>query len=332
MEEGKDFKVLFRKWQERKINPTETQQLMRLIESGAHSDELTRMLSEFYESDVDDNVISSNDHKTAYEQLMASICEIESLKSRNENGRKLTPIRIAAIAASLIVLAVSAIYLFRTLGLPDATSSIATFTDKQYFRLPDGTAVTLNENSSLSYDQEFRNKVREVTLTGEAFFDVAHVLNRPFVVRTRKINTTVLGTAFNINSFTTKVVVTVMRGKVKVSSGRTVMGELAPNEAITINEKSMQFKKYVVDAGKAIVWKANHLVMDEVTMKQAADLIAKHFNIKVRIATPALEKCKISAFFIKDESLDEVLEAISLAKIGSYTLKDGVATISGKCE
>jgi ferric-dicitrate binding protein FerR (iron transport regulator) len=332
MEDGKDFKVLFKKWQERKINSAEKQQLMQLIESCAYNEELTRMLAEFHESDVDDNVIYSNDEEAAYEQLMANIHGIQSLKFRNENGRKLTPIRIAAIAASFIFLAGLVIYLFRTIGLPDATSNITTFADKQYFRLPDGTAVTLNENSSLSYDQEFGNKVREVTLTGEAFFDVAHAPNRPFVVRTRKINTTVLGTAFNINSFTTKVVVTVMRGKVKVSSGRTVMGELAPNEAITINEKSMQFKKSVVDAGKAVVWKANHLVMDEVTMKQAADLIEKHFNVNVRIATPALEKCTISAFFIKGESLDEVLEAISLAKIGSYTLKDGVATISGKCE
>lgn len=68
-------------------------------------------------------------------------------------------------------------------------------------RLPDGSTVLLNEGSELSYSTSFGKQAREVTLTGEGYFDVQHNLSKPFKVLTGNVTTTVLGTAFNIKAY-----------------------------------------------------------------------------------------------------------------------------------
>lgn len=87
--------------------------------------------------------------------------------------------------------------------------------------LPDGSNVTLNAGTRLSYPQRFNHKKREVVLlSGEAYFDIKHDIKKPFIVNADKTRTTVLGTAFNIRaySFIGDVTVTVASGKVAVNS------------------------------------------------------------------------------------------------------------------
>ncbi len=67
--------------------------------------------------------------------------------------------------------------------------------------LPDGTKVWINSGSTLRYPKTFHGKTREVHLTGEAFFDVTHDKNHPFIVSTSEINIRVLGTAFNVSAY-----------------------------------------------------------------------------------------------------------------------------------
>src|SRR5690606_7283691 len=90
--------------------------------------------------------------------------------------------------------------------------------EKSKVILPDGTVIDLNYESILKYPKKFNDTIRQVELTGEAFFDVYHIDNYPFIVKTGVLETQVYGTSFNINSFdeNQKLEVSLVTGKVKV--------------------------------------------------------------------------------------------------------------------
>ena len=108
----------------------------------------------------------------------------------------------------------------------------------KYILLPDSTQVWLNAGSTLDYPEHFDETTREVTLTGEAYFDVKHAAEHPFIIHTGQIQTTVLGTAFNINAYTDRsnIQVSVSRGKVKVSRGDQLIATLVKGQEVKVSQ------------------------------------------------------------------------------------------------
>ena len=103
--------------------------------------------------------------------------------------------------------AVAAIALFCYIGWstycylkPAALQTVSTLADTRTIKLPDGTEVTLNHFSSLTYPEKFKKKHREVDLKGEAYFEVTKNREHPFIVQTESVNVEVLGTHFNVES------------------------------------------------------------------------------------------------------------------------------------
>lgn len=204
-----------------------------------------------------------------------------------------------------------------------------TFTGPEFVKLPDNTSVTLKKGSELSYTASFGKTSREVSLTGEAYFDVTHNPASPFKVHTGKIVTTVLGTAFNINaSSTEQVAVTVTRGKVKVGTETRTYATLTPNEQIAVNTVTDEAVKTSVDAEAVVEWKEDYFILDKVTIAEAADLIGQRFNVKV-IVNPALNPCIVNAWFVQHETLEQIVEAISAIEQAEFTITDGEVRIEG---
>ena len=108
----------------------------------------------------------------------------------------------------------------------------------KYILLPDSTQVWLNAGSTLDYPEHFDEATREVTLVGEAYFDVKHAAEHPFIIHTGQIQTTVLGTAFNINAYTDRsnIQVSVSRGKVKVSRGDQLIAMLVKGQEVKVSQ------------------------------------------------------------------------------------------------
>src|SRR5439155_2315167 len=100
--------------------------------------------------------------------------------------------------------------------------------EQKYLLLPDSTQVWLNAASSLEFPEAFQSGKREVYLVGEAFFDVKHAENRPFIIHTGNVTTRVVGTAFNIKGYPDQpdVIVSVKRGKVQVSKNEKLVATL----------------------------------------------------------------------------------------------------------
>ena len=261
-------------------------------------------------------------------------------RDKKERAEEIIPInrsnRIAwwTAAASLIVAAMAGVWMYsdygKTVEMAVQNETTITISGKDYVHLPDGSTVTLNKNSTLTYTKFYGTNTRDVILTGEAYFDVVHDPAHPFKVRTGKVVTTVLGTAFVVNaSSPAKITVTVTRGKVAVGDDRHTYGTITPNERIAVNTTTEEYVKTEIDSQSVMPWKNDYFILDKVTIAEAADLIGKRFNVKVTIANKSLTKCVLNAWFLNNETLQQVVEAVSAVQQAKYTIADDVVTIEG---
>lgn len=199
----------------------------------------------------------------------------------------------------------------------------------RYITLPDGSHVLLQANSKLDYPASFDGPVREVTLQGEAFFDVAHNPSQPFIIHSGKIRTTVLGTAFNIKAWPNDqvVTVTVTRGKVKVEKESNLLGILTPNQQISFNTQNESSKQSLVDTTQVISWKKEEYVMDNFTLDEAITELQVRYGIIIKVVDshPAPADCRFTTSFRQDESLEYVMNVI--CKLYGATWKQEAGTI-----
>lgn len=326
----KDFKALFQRWQSNEATDEEVSELEEMLKSEVYQKQLMSLPS-------DASVLNKYDEEITEERKRVLLQDVINQIQRKERAhRSRARIRIAsAIAAGVLLIALGGLWLVdSSIISPGESLSTIQLIDKRFARLPDGTTVTLNEGSTISYNtEEFDKENRVVVLSGEGFFDVTHSPDRPFIVKTSQVNTTVLGTAFNISAYADKpIVITVVRGKVKVGSDTRYFETLLPNQELIIEPKNLSFERKDVQADEKTAWMANYLILNNVTMKEAADMISKRYKTKVVLQDSSLAHCRISIFFVKNESLSRVLETVSLAKGGNYKIEDNIATITGQCE
>jgi transmembrane sensor len=261
------------------------------------------------------------------EERLKTLGNIFSGKSNRRN-----PFLVWMAAASLIMAAAAGIWWYsdyaRTPPLADQVGTTVTLYGKDYVHLPDGSVVTLKEGSTLTYTRVYGADTREVTLTGEAYFDVAHNPLTPFKVRTGKIVTTVIGTAFNIKvTVGDKITVTVSRGKVAVGDENRIYDTIIPNEQLAVNTQTNEFVKMHIDPKSVTQWKNEYFILDKVTIAEAAELIGKQFNVKVTVANSALNGCIINAWFLNNETLEEVMDAVSAVRQAKYEIVNGTVTL-----
>jgi len=251
--------------------------------------------------------------------------------------RSLWP-RFAAAAAVLILFL--SIYLLwpakQSLLHPALTVIKAPGSLKKQIRLPDGSQVWINSESSLSYPLSFKGSTREVYLSGEAYFDIWHDQSKPFIIHTGELTTTVLGTAFDIKEDKKlhTVIVTVTRGKVSVSRGNRKLGILTPNEQISFNTVSSKAIKQAVDAQQAIAWQKIDLQFDNTSFEDAAKQLEQHYQVKIRFANEKVKNCRFTGASLIGESLEKLVKTMCDFNQASYRVQaDGSILIDGQgCE
>ncbi|MBO9592278.1 MAG: FecR domain-containing protein [Niabella sp.] len=200
--------------------------------------------------------------------------------------------------------------------------------------LPDGTVVLLRANSVLHYPAQFAKTLREVTLEGEAYFDVKHN-NTPFIIHSGSVKTTVLGTAFNIRAYpgSGNIYVAVLRGKVKVENTRKEVTILTPNQQVTYHTAaSVKPQLEQTDPAAPVTgWVQQDMTFEDVSFQTVADLLSRRYGTAIRFGNTALAACTIKAFFNGTESLDKVLESLCLISNARYTVqKDNSILLDGE--
>ncbi len=211
---------------------------------------------------------------------------------------------------------------------------------KSVLFLNDGTKVWLNVATKISYPRDFTDhRTRDVYLDGEAFFDVAHNVDKPFIVHTTSLRIKVLGTSFNVKSYSeeTTVETTLVQGKVRieqsdVEGNRIGDVELKPNQRAVFNKESKVIKIKEVQAASSGTWKQERLVFDGEPIDQVLLQMERWYQVKIHLENRENLKCKMTAT-IENESLEEVLKLLETSNNVHYKIEGKDVFLQGTfCE
>jgi hypothetical protein len=176
------------------------------------------------------------------------------------------------------------------------------------FSLPDGTTGWLNSNSSIKYNGSF-NSDRQITLNGEAFFDVVKDKKRPFKVSTSEINVKVLGTRFNIASYENEknVEVVLEEGKLEFNDKEMKKSYIInPNDHLIYDKTTKDVFTEVVQPNKYLSWTEGKLIFRNDPLDVIARRLETWYNIDVEVNGSSTEDIRWRATFI-DEGLENIL-------------------------
>jgi transmembrane sensor len=204
--------------------------------------------------------------------------------------------------------------------------------EHKLIKLPDGSSVLLNNNSTLDFPSQFTQTNREVILNGEAYFDISRDPAHPFIIHTGKVKTMVLGTAFNIRAYPNEqhVTITVTRGKVKVETDEKLLGILNPNQQLSFNKQISAAIKHEVLADSVITWKEKDLVFDNASFEEAAEQIARRYGVQIRFAKEGMKKCRFYASFLHEDKLEQVLTVLCDLNNATYEVSNDTVIIKGE--
>ncbi|NCD69584.1 FecR family protein [Mucilaginibacter agri] len=175
--------------------------------------------------------------------------------------------------------------------------------------LSDGSVVTLNSNSELSYPSRFKGNERPVKLSGEAFFKIAPDKTKPFIISIKNVTVRVVGTSFDVKNSKGKTEVTVETGIVKVSAhGQEVL--LHPGEKVIADEAGTQLLKNESKGKLYNYYITKELVCDNTPLHELVDKLNEVYNAQIKIANPKLNNLPITVVF-KQQPLDQVLKVIA---------------------
>ncbi|GGA82235.1 FecR family protein [Puia dinghuensis] len=345
MEASQRLAYLFRRYMNKDCTPKEKEEFFTLLMQTEHDDTLRRLIADTWNEDLPFHP----QDKAQADTILRHILSRREPESPPEaiDSRPRTPARLFRLRPILIgrcVAAALGIFLLTTLvlrfhhrsqHLSVAKASLAPAPVRhapadRCITLPDGSKVLLHNTARLEYQTGFDPTRREVTLHGEAYFDI-HRDTRPFIVHTGTIRTTVLGTAFNIDANNEHdIIITVTKGKVKVENARGEYSILHRNEQLSVDSMHTHLQKIPVNAGEALSWKRSWLLFNDVPLHEAMDTLAQRYHLTIVFTNPAAENCPVTATFTGVEPLEQMVSVLSKINNMEYAIDHGRVTITGE--
>ena len=235
--------------------------------------------------------------------------------ARNDHGRTGTGKRLSfyikrvAIAASLIVMAAAGYYYWTS---SSSTHAIADDTNKSVV-LPDGSVVTLRKGSSLTYSRRFNQAERTVQLEGEAFFQVKHNGEKPFLVLTRQVQVRVTGTSFLVRSGKAVEEVMVASGRVTVTNRNMKKGiQLVAGQKAVLHSNLLE--QLQLTDSNYIAWKTGVLNFNNTPLAKVLDDLQQYYAVPLKAGgddSAAIRQTMITVRF-QNQPLVEVLDELRL--------------------
>ena len=194
--------------------------------------------------------------------------------------------------------------------------------------LCDGTEVWLNANTHFVYPTAFIGKERIVTLKGEAYFKVAKDTEHPFIVKTPHVQTRVLGTEFNIRSYSPEDThIVLISGKVEVSNTKdNAYTPLIPGEDAHLQPDG-RFIMTEVDLDSYIYWKDGFFYFDDITLKDIMENIGRWYNVNIEFRNPDAMKYKMHFVSDRTKQLEHTLKLLNQMKKATATIRNNTIVI-----
>ncbi len=267
-------------------------------------------LKKFWESDSKTIEVVDFNTKKALKKIQKEL--------NNKQKRKVIPLfhsykRMAAAVILLIVGFTIGYKLINNNFNSETTVNMIVNTDhtQQKVLLADSSIVWLNKNATLSYKKKFDETKREVTLTGEGFFQVTKDKTRPFIVKVNTAEVTVLGTSFNIKEDSIQTSITVNTGKVNVRSNvldKSVV--VTPEYTAQINKTEL--KHFKTKNKNYLAWKTGIFEFDNTPFDQVIKDLNTYYETKLEMENNRnLPPCYLKAKF-NNQKITEIIEIIKL--------------------
>ncbi|WP_442591846.1 FecR family protein [Pedobacter sp. AW31-3R] len=194
-------------------------------------------------------------------------------------------------------------------------------------RLADGTNITLDASSSISFPVVFSGKQRAVTMTGQAYFEVAHDKDKPFIVKTAAQNIEVLGTHFNVNAYENEQAVktTLLTGSIRLkAAGHQAI--LKPGEQALVLPAAQRLEVGPADMEESIAWQQGYFRFRQEDIHAVMRKISRWYNIEVTFegAVPAE---KFSGTISRYKDISQVLGMLEYSKSVHFKLSGRRVTV-----
>ncbi len=347
------------------ISIEELQLLHKYLNHEVNNDEIEAYSRKIWQHNKNIHNITT---ENTWNKIKSRIAEDKSIKISFQKPipRIIYNILGYAAAFTVFVLVSWSIYRFYTYKTSLAENAyneyIVPYGSKSTVILPDGSKIRLNSGSKIKYSGDFNKGERIVFLEGEAFFDVKHAENKPFVVKTAVLNIRVFGTRFNVKSFKEEknVETTLISGSVLIEkvdkNGRVIQNiQLKPNQIITYSKAEDQFmlktsalpveersaKDHSIPKIEPIItiepvisksveeatsWINNKLTFRGDSINTLISKLQRWYDVEITLKNKNLDKSTFTGTFDK-ETIEQALNALKLTTHFSYTIDKNKITI-----
>ncbi len=237
---------------------------------------------------------------------------IDFEESTTEKKERSLFANIYRYAAALLAIAIAAFSIYYVVNNPGSEQVVAQI-QVQEVELSEGSKVTVNSNSRLTYPKKFQQDKREVTLNGEAFFEVAKDPERPFIINAGKMRVEVLGTSFNVKAYENLEQVEVV-----VSTGKVAVYSLdKPDEQVVLvkGQKAIFYKsstKIEATLNEDInfaSWKTKEIIFEDTPMPEVIRIINEIYKSDLKLVGDQLNECPVTTTF-DNQSLKAILNVL----------------------
>ena len=232
-------------------------------------------------------------------------------------------LKVAAIIIFVLSTSISTYYIYN--GYNNSSKNLMSYEtvvplgSQTKIVLPDGTIAWLNSGSTLKYNNSYGNENRTVNLTGEGYFEVQKNPKKPFLVYANDIKVKVLGTVFNVRSYTDEATVEVdlLEGKVDVSvqsGNEKKVLSLLPDEKMVYNKTNKTITSHKVDASRSSTWTTGKLCFVDATLEDIAKNLERKYDVKIEIKSQSIKDELFSGSLDLNQPIDKILEYIDVDK------------------
>jgi len=290
------------------------------------------------------NKVTDELYKNIIERMGLKPLGEDAIRELQENRFRFFPLsqvrRYAAVAAVVILVASGGYFFINQYPtgispngqLLSEVSMQTSANEMKTETLPDGTVVHLNRGTDLSYDKATFNKDRrEVTLSGEAFFEVAKNKQKPFLIHYKDLLVYVTGTAFTITSYKemANTSVWVKNGTVEVSRNQKLLAKLTKDKRLVYDGLKQTCKTTKEDWNKTAGWLDGKLVFADANADELKTRLKQFYGVELSIENQAISKVdKVNAVFLKEDGIRETMESIALSCNVKYKINGNRITIT----
>ena len=313
-----------------RCTPEISNKVERWFFKNGNSQEAKKLLFSLWEELEDTTSSTSPEEIQAAFRQTDSGTALKKVKSKIHSHRKISlSAWIQRIAAILILpLIIFSGYLFYQHQKEENIVWIeksAGYGDIKHITLPDNTTVWLNAGSTIIYPEEFIGRFRQIFFTGEGHFSVAKNKEKPFIIKSNESSIEVLGTQFNLKSYSNdnRIEVALLDGSVAFCYPSTTDQEmkciLSPGEQVYYNRTTHNLEKKNFILSDYSSWKDGKYYFKNETLENIAKQLERNFDVNIIIKNDSLKQIPYHMAFVNNETLDDILSAMNLD--GYLTIK-----------